>query len=26
MFTTRAIDKNGTFEAKKYRDFSRDHG
>ena len=26
MFTTRAINKNGTFEAKKYRDFSRDNG
>jgi len=26
MFTTRAINKNGTFEAKKYRDFSRDDG
>jgi hypothetical protein len=26
MFTTRAINKNGTFEAKKYRDFSRDMG
>lgn len=26
MFTTRAISKNGTFEAKKYRDFSRDNG
>ena len=27
MFTTRAIDpENGEFSAKKYRDFSRDHG
>ncbi|WP_228200263.1 MobQ family relaxase [Acinetobacter baumannii] len=26
MFTTRSINKNGTFEAKKYRDFSRDNG
>jgi hypothetical protein len=26
MFTTRAISKTGEFEAKKYRDFSRDDG
>lgn len=26
MFTTRAINKNGEFEAKKFRDFSRDNG
>jgi len=26
MFTTRAINENGTFESKKYRDFSRDDG
>ncbi|MEH1712618.1 MobQ family relaxase [Acinetobacter pittii] len=26
MFTTRAINKNGTFESRKYRDFSRDNG
>jgi len=26
MFTTRSISKTGTFEAKKYRDFSRDSG
>jgi len=26
MFTTRAISKTGEFEAKKYRDFSRDNG
>lgn len=26
MFTTRAINKNGDFESKKYRDFSRDNG
>jgi hypothetical protein len=26
MFTTRAINENGEFAAKKYRDFSRDNG
>jgi hypothetical protein len=26
MFTTRAINENGEFSAKKYRDFSRDNG
>ena len=26
MFTTRAVNANGTFESKKYRDFSRDEG
>lgn len=26
MFTTRAINSKGSFEAKKYRDFSRDNG
>jgi hypothetical protein len=26
MFTTRAVNENGNFESKKYRDFSRDDG